>query len=94
MEEKEFINAFIKDFHLNGLSGEDREDMINAISETIYKLFLDYLYDAVGEESFAALQASASMGQEFYMTSLKHLCPNHKELLEKARADVVASFKK
>jgi hypothetical protein len=94
MQEKEFIQSFIKEFNLSGLDEDDTHEMINAISETIYKQFLQYLYDEIGEDSFAALQASLSMGIDFYMTSLKHLAPNHRELLEKAKDDVLASFKK
>lgn len=93
MDFQELYNQLVSDFNLKDLPEEDREDMLFEISKTIQKQFLLDVFDAIGEKQFEALQASASMGEEFYATTLKHLLPNYEELFQAARKKVVESFK-
>jgi hypothetical protein len=66
--------------------------MLFEVSKTIQKQFLFDVYDTLGEEKFAALQASANMGEEFYATTLKHLVPNYESMFQEARKKVVQAF--
>lgn len=88
----ELYKQLVEDFKLTDLPEEDREDILLEVSKTIQKQFLFDVYDLIGEEQFAALQASASMGEEFYGTTLKHLLPNYEEVFQEARKKVVYSF--
>ena len=94
MNFQELYNQLVKDFALEGLSEEDKEEMLFEISKTIQKQFLLDVYDSIGEANFEALQSSANMGEEFYATTLKHLVPNSEEIFQKSRAKVVESFTK
>lgn len=87
-------NQMVKDFELEGLPEEERDEMLVEVAKTIQKQFLLDVYDVLGEEKFNALQASAQMGEEFYATTLKHLAPNYEELFQKAREKVRISFQK
>lgn len=92
MNFQELYNQLVKDFSLDGLPEEDKEDLLLEVSKTIQKQFLLDVYDTIGEKSFDALQASASMGEEFYATTLKHLVPNYEELFQASRQKVVKAF--
>lgn len=92
MDFKELYNQLIKDFNLEGLPEEDREEMLLEVAKTIQKQFLFDVYDLLGEKQFDALQASANMGEEFYATTLKHLVPNYEELFQESRKKVVKAF--
>lgn len=94
MNFQELYNQLIKDFHLEDLPEEDREDILIEVSKTIQKQFLLDVYDSVGEKNFEALQASATMGEDFYATTLKHVAPNYEELFQAARKKVVSAFHK
>lgn len=82
----------INDFNLKDLSPEDKEEMLLEISKTIQKQFLLDVYDLLGGEKFEALQASATMGDEFYMTTLKHLLPAYDEIFQASRMKIVTAF--
>ncbi len=92
MNPQELYQQLITDFNLKDLPEEDREDMLFEVSKTIQKQFLFDVYDTLGEEKFAALQASANMGEEFYATTLKHLVPNYESMFQEARKKVVQAF--
>lgn len=92
MDFNELYQQLVKDFHLEDLSEDDRGDMLLEVSKTIQKQFLTDVYLLIGEKDFDALQASASMGEEFYATTLKHLLPNYEEVFQESRKKVVAAF--
>lgn len=92
MNFQELYNQLIQDFNLHDLPEEDKEEMLLEVSKTIQKQFLFDVYDRIGEKSFDALQASASMGEEFYGTTLKHLVPDYEELFQTSRQKVVQAF--
>ena len=87
-------NQLVQDFNLAHLSDKDREEMLLEVSKTIQKQFLFDVYDLLGDEKFAALQASATMGDEFYATTLKHLVPAYEEMFQASRMKVVTAFNK
>lgn len=86
-------NQLIEDFSIQNLPKEEQDEMLLEIGKTIQKQFLLDIYDILGDESFDALQASASMGEEFYSTTLKHLVPNYEEIFQKSRQKIVEAFK-
>ncbi len=92
MNFQELYNQLIKDFNLDNLEDEDRDEILIEVSKTIQKQFLFDVYDKIGEKQFAALQASANMGDEFYATTLKHLVPDYEDLFQGARKKVVSTF--
>lgn len=93
MDFTQLYNQLVEDFGLKDLPEEEREDMLLEITKTIQKRFLLDVYELLGDEKFAALQASVNMGEEFYGTTLKHLVPNYEELFQAAREKVKESFK-
>lgn len=82
------------DFNLSNLHNHDKDEMLLEISKTIQKQFLLDVYDILGEEKFNALQASATMGDEFYTTTLKHLLPSYEEVFLASRMKIVTAFNK
>ncbi len=92
MNFQELYNQLVQDFNLQDLGEEDREEMLLEVSKTIQKQFLFDVYDLIGEKSFDALQASVSMGEEFYETTLKHLVPAYEEVFQASRRKVVEAF--
>ena len=88
----DLYKQLVEDFKLTELPEEDREDILLEIAKTIQKQFLFDVYDLIGEAQFEALQSSASMGEEFYATTLKHLLPNYEEVFQEARKKVVYAF--
>ena len=93
MDFQELYNQLVQDFGLQDLKEEDREEMLLEVSKTIQKQFLFDVYELIGEKDFDALQASATMGEEFYATTLKHLLPNYEEVFQGARKKVSDAFK-
>lgn len=92
MDFEKIYNKLVTDFNLEGLSEDERDEMLVEISKTIQKQFLFDVYDLLGEKDFEALQASASMGEEFYATTLKHLVPNYEEVFMGARDKIIKAF--
>ena len=82
----------VKDFSLDGLPEDDKEEMLFEVSKTIQKQFYFDIYDLIGKDKFDALQASASMGLEFYSTTLKHLVPNYEEIFAGSKQKIIAAF--
>ena len=93
MDFTQLYNQLIEDFELQDLPQEEQEEMLLEVSKTIQKQFLLDVYDLLGDEKFEALQTSASMGDEFYATTLKHLVPSYEEMFQIARQKVVKAFK-
>lgn len=93
MDFNELYNKLAKDFELESLPEEEKDEMLIEVAKTIQKQFLLDVYNLLGDEKFNALQASATMGEEFYSTTLKHLVPNYEELFQNAREKVKISFK-
>ncbi len=92
MDFEKIYNKLVTDFNLEGLPEDERDEMLVEISKTIQKQFLFDVYDLLGEKDFEALQASASMGEEFYATTLKHLVPNYEEVFMGARDKIIKAF--
>lgn len=92
MNEQDIYNELVKEFNLKSLPDEDREEMLTEIAKTIHKQFLLDVYDTIGEKQFGALQASASMGEEFYKTTIKHIVPDHETIFKNAKEKVVEAF--
>jgi hypothetical protein len=93
MDFTQLYNMMMEDFELKDLPEEEKEAMFFEISKTIQKQFLINVYDILGAEQFDALQASASMGEEFYGTTLKHLLPNYEDVFQASRQKIVDGFK-
>jgi hypothetical protein len=92
MDFTQLYNQLVKDFNLEGIPSEDRDEILLEVSKTIQKQFLLDVYDLLGEEKFNALQASATMGEEFYATTLKHLAPSYEDMFQIARQKVTTAF--
>jgi hypothetical protein len=92
MNFEEIYNQLVIDFKLEDLPNDEREEVLLEVSKTIQKQFLFDIYDLIGKKDFEALQASASMGEEFYATTLKHLVPNYEELFLGARNKIIKAF--
>lgn len=92
MDYTETYNKIIEDFGLEGIPEEEREEILLEIAKTIQKQFLLDVYDAIGKEKADALSASATMGEEFYATTLKHLVPDYENIFENARRKVKSAF--
>ena len=89
----ELYQELVREFGLQDLPEDEREEMLTEIAKTIQKQFLYDVYDILGEKDFEALQASAQMGENFYGTTLKHLLPNYDEIFQKSKQKVIATFK-
>lgn len=92
MDFTQLYNQLVEDFDLKDVPESEREDILLEVSKTIQKQFLLDVYESLGEEKFDALQASASMGEEFYATTLKHLVPNYEAMFQRSREKVKAAF--
>lgn len=92
MNEQDIYDELVKDFNLKSLPEEDREEMLFEVAKTIHKQFLLDVYDVIDEQQFDALQASATMGEEFYKTTIKHLVPGYETIFREARKKVVQAF--
>lgn len=86
-------NKIVLDLGLESLQEEDKQMIITELGNAVQKEFLQSVYDILGDEKFQALIASSDMGKPFYETSLKHLVPNHEELLDQARTKILNTFK-
>lgn len=94
MNNEELYKQLIIDFKLENLSPEDQETALLTLAKTIQKQFLLDIFEILGEEKFKALEASISMGETFYDTTLKHLLPNYEEVFLESRNKIIDSFKK
>lgn len=94
MDSTTLYNKLASDFNVTNLTDEDKEEMLLEISKTIQKQFLLDVYDILGSEKFQALQASATMGDEFYATTLKHLVPGHEDVFLASRMKILTAFNK
>ena len=83
----------IQEFGLEPLSEKDKDEMLLGLSDAVQKNFLLAVYEKIGKDQFDALQASATMGTEFYSTTLKHLIPDYEQLFMSSRAKVLQAFK-
>lgn len=92
MNFEEIYNNLVKDFKLEDLPVDEREEVLIEVSKTIQKQFLFDIYDLIGKKEFEALQASANMGEEFYTTTLKHLVPHYEEVFHGARNKIIKAF--
>jgi hypothetical protein len=92
MNLEELKKNLAQEFNISSLEEDDKDDMLDEIAKTIMKQFLDDIYPILGEKNFDALQASASMGVEFYGTTLKHLLPNYQEVFALSKKKVLDAF--
>lgn len=83
----------IQDLGLEPLSEKDKDEMLLGLSDAVQKNFLLAIYEKIGKEQFDALQASANMGTEFYVTTLKHLVPDYEDIFMSSRSKVFQAFK-
>ncbi len=90
---QEQYQSIIDEFGLATLPEKERDEMLLVIADTIQKQFLFALHKSIGKDQFAALEASVSMGNEFYETTLKHLVPNYEDLFKGAREKVLQTVK-
>lgn len=93
MDFTQLYNQLVQDFDLTDVPENEREDILLEVSKTIQKQFLLDVHEILGEEKFDALQASASMGEEFYATTLKHLLPNYEAVFQRSREKVKQAFR-
>lgn len=93
MDFNELYNQMVQDFDLENLPEEEKDEMLLEVAKTIQKQFLLDVYDALGDEKFGALQASAEMGEEFYATTLKHLVPDYEAMFQASREKVKTAFR-
>lgn len=92
MNFENIYNQLILDFKLEDLPKEEREEVLIEVSKTIQKQFLFDIYDLIGKKDFEALQASATMGEDFYATTLKHLVPDYEKIFLGARDKIIKAF--
>ncbi len=92
MTPQEIYKQLISEFKLKDLSEDDPEEMLNEVARTVHKQFLLDVYNEIGEKQFEALQSSASMGEEFYLTTIKHLVPDYQNILLGAKNKVLQAF--
>lgn len=93
MDTELLLKNLIDEFDLQGLTEEEQGDIISSIADAIQKQFLTDVYDKVGKENFDALEASLSMGEAFYATTLKHLIPDYEDVFQASRAKIVKAYK-
>lgn len=87
--EQDLYKKIVDEFGLSALPENERDEMLRAIVEAIQKQFLYAVHKTLKKDEFAALEASASMGNEFYATTLKHLVPDYEEMFQTARTKVL-----
>lgn len=92
MNFEKIYNQLVVDFKLEDLPEEEKTEVLAEVSKTIQKQFLFDIYDLIGKKDFEALQASASMGEDFYATTLKHLVPNYEEVFLGAKDKILKAF--
>lgn len=93
MDFTKLYNQLVEDFELQELTQAEKEEALLEITKTIQKRFLLDVYDVLGPEKFDALQTSANMGEDFYLTTLKHMVPNYEEMFQTSREKVRNAFK-
>jgi hypothetical protein len=92
MNINDIYNNLAKDFQIESLPEDEKEEVLVEVSKTIQKQFILDIYDRIGEKQFEALQASANMGEEFYGTTLKHLVPDFENVFLGAHAKILKAF--
>ncbi|MEN9337846.1 MAG: hypothetical protein RIQ41_160 [Candidatus Parcubacteria bacterium] len=92
MDETIIFNQLAETFGIQDLQGDDREELLFEISKTVHAQFLRDVYDIIGKEKFEALDQSASMGAQFYTTTIRHLVPNYEEVMKNAISKVAQQF--
>ena len=93
MNPETVYNDLIQELNLEGLAKEDRDNILMSLAKSVHKEFLLDVLHILGDEKFQALEASVSMENEFYETSLKHLLPNYEEVFMAARDRIIKAFK-
>jgi hypothetical protein len=94
MNTETILQDLAQEFELTTLPKEEQEEMLFELAKAVHNQFLLDIHATLGEEQFSALEASSTMGDEFYLTTLKHLIPNYEELFTQARTKIVAAYKK
>ncbi len=93
MNTETILQDLAQEFDLTALSKEEQENMLFELAKAVHNQFLLDIHAALGEEQFSALEASSTMGDEFYFTTLKHLVPNYEELFAQARTKIISAYK-
>lgn len=93
MDQDTVFQNLVKELDLGHLSEEEQEDTLLAISQSVQKQFFLDIYNKIGPEMFEALEASLKMGEQFYLTTLKHLVPDYEDILTSARQKILDAYK-
>jgi len=94
MDPETIFQQLIKDLELDGIKEEDQEEILFSLSKSIQKQFFLDAYNKIGKDQFEALEASLKMGEDFYITTLKHLIPDYEELFRSSRNKIIDAYKK
>lgn len=93
MDLEKLFQELVIELGLEGLSVEDQEQILRKMAESIQKQFFMDAYERVGKDRFEALEASLKMGEDFYVTTLKHLIPDYEEMFQVSRKKVIDAYK-
>lgn len=93
MDLEKIFQELVTELGLESLSVEDQEQLLRSLAESIQKQFFMDAYERVGKDQFEALDASLKMGEDFYITTLKHLIPNYEEMFQISRKKVIDAYK-
>lgn len=93
MDPETIFQQLIKDLELDGIKPEDQEEILFSLSKAIQKQFFLDAYNKVGKDQFEALEASLKMGEDFYVTTLKHLIPEYEEMFQESRKKVIEAYR-
>jgi hypothetical protein len=94
MDTETTFKNLVAEFDLSGIPQENQEELLISLAQAVNTQFLLDVHKRIGEEHFAALEHSLSMGMEFYETTLKHLLPDYEEVFSAARTRVIDAYKK
>lgn len=87
------FEQYIRELGLEGFKEDENIEALESVALTVHKQFLLDLYDVVGEDNFNAIKTSIKLGPALYMTTLKHLAPNHMEIYQKAQDKIFNKLK-
>ncbi len=87
------FEEYIKELELENLPEGEAVEVLESVAVTVHKQFLLDIYDVVGEENWNAIKTSIKLGPALYMTTLKHLAPNHLEIYEKSKNKIFSKLK-
>ncbi|HCC05950.1 TPA: hypothetical protein DEP94_01140 [Candidatus Nomurabacteria bacterium] len=93
MDSETIFKQLITELGLESLNEEDQERTLLTLAESIQKQFFVDAYERVGKDQFEALEASLKMGEDFYVTTLKHLIPDYEEMFQVSRKKVIDAYK-